>query len=146
MDTLKNQIFDSFLNIISQNENMPEHEQRALAYALMEAAMGFIELGINSFTKMHLEAVTDLEQHKKMFRDHIELIDKYTKAMLTSFKRQGFVKPDLDDNRRPILKGRTKMVDDMVVFLNALNDSVLAFYKDVYRMEDLIKEPQISLF
>lgn len=145
MDTLKNQIFDSFLSIISQY-SLPEHEQRALSSALTDKTMQQLDITVKSFTELHLKAVSDLEQHKKMFRDHIELIDKHTKEMLLSFKRQGFVKPDLDTNKKPILKGRTTMVDDMVAFLNKLNESVLAFYKDVYKMEDLIQTPQISLF
>lgn len=145
MDTLKNQIFNSFFQIISKY-NLPEHEQRNLTSTLTDEAMRYVNTSMQSFSELHLKAVTDLEQHKKMFRDHIELIDKHTKEMLVSFKKQGFVKPDTDKNGKPILKGRTTMVDEMVCFLNALNVSVLAFYKDVYKMEDLTQKPQISLF
>jgi hypothetical protein len=57
--------------------------------------------------------------------------------MYDSFRSQGFVKPDIDKKtNKPILKGRTTMVDEMVVFLNKMNKTVMDFYKDVYKIED----------
>jgi hypothetical protein len=39
------------------------------------------------------------------------------------------------------------MVDEMVYFLNLMNDSVILFYKDVYKVEETSNEtPQITLF
>jgi hypothetical protein len=46
-----------------------------------------------------------------------------------------------------VLKGKTTMVDEMVEFLNIVNDSVISFYKEVYKIEETSNEnPQITLF
>jgi hypothetical protein len=80
------------------------------------------------------------------------MLEKSVKILFDSFRKQGFIKPDIDKKtNKPILKGRTTMVDEMVDFLNKLNIIVLDFYKDVYRIEsrDEGKEfgvEQISLF
>jgi hypothetical protein len=80
------------------------------------------------------------------------MLEKSVKILFDSFRKQGFIKPDIDKKtNKPILKSRTTMVDEMVDFLNKLNIIVLDFYKDVYRIEsrDEGKEfgvEQISLF
>jgi hypothetical protein len=57
--------------------------------------------------------------------------------MYDSFRKQGFVKPEVDrKTNKPMLKGRTTMVDEMVDFLNKMNKTVMDFYKDVYKIED----------
>jgi hypothetical protein len=79
----------------------------------------------------------ELEQHKKLFRDHIELLDKHCKSMLFNFKSNGFVKVESDrKGGKQKLVGRTTMIDDMVKFLNILNESVSEFYQKVYKIKD----------
>jgi hypothetical protein len=105
----------------------------------------------DGLSKSASDALLDHEKHRKQFRDHIENIQKHSKVLLDSFKKQTFVKPDRDKNNKPVLVGRTRMVDEMVDFLNKLNKSVMDFYTQVYKIEDE-KEfktngiEQISLF
>jgi hypothetical protein len=72
--------------------------------------------------------------------------------MLEGFKKQGFIKYDKDPKtKKTIMVARTAMVTDMVQFLNQLNQMVMDFYQNVYKIdnsEDAYKTgiQQTSLF
>ena len=136
--TTKTKTLELFLNILEKNNpEMSESTRRKTAYILCDASMDILHENCDGLSKSMLDAVVDLEKYKKTFRDHIEDIQKITKTMYDSFRSQGFVKPDIDKKtNKPILKGRTTMVDEMVVFLNKMNKTVMDFYKDVYKIED----------
>lgn len=76
------------------------------------------------------------------------MLQKETNRVLTNFKSKGFVTKKYDEYRKmTVLKGKTTMVDEMVEFLNIVNDSVISFYKEVYKIEETSNEnPQITLF
>lgn len=131
--------------------DLPEHIRRNIAHDLMLESMEILKENTDGLAQSKADAFLEHEKHRKQFRDHIEVIQKHTKTMMDSFKKQGFVKPDRDKFNKPILKGRTTMVDEMVEFLNKLNKSVMDFYKDVYKVEETkdnkdIGIEQISLF
>lgn len=129
-----------------------EYKRRAIAHELNEHAFQVIQESVKFFSDSQNEKSLLLEQHRKLFHDHIVMIEKSVKILFDNFRKEGFVKPDIDKKtNKPVLKGRTTMVDDMVVFLNRLNVIVMDFYKDVYKIEnkEQAKEfgiEQISLF
>jgi hypothetical protein len=88
------------------------------------------------------------ESNRGQFKKHIDLLQKETNRLLVNFKENSFVTKKYDENKKTmVLKGRTTMVDEMVYFLNLMNDSVILFYKDVYKVEETSNEtPQITLF
>jgi hypothetical protein len=137
-NTTKSKTLDIFLKILEEKHpEMTEPKRRSTAIALCEASMQILNDNSEGLSKTMLDAVTSLESYKKTFRDHIEDIQSITKNMFTSFRSQGFIKPDIDKKtNKPYLKGRTSMVDEMVVFLNKMNKTVMDFYKDVYKIED----------
>jgi hypothetical protein len=116
--------------------DIEEHIRRKIANDLMNDSLIILKENSEGLSKSASDALLDHEKHRKQFRDHIENIQKHTKTMMDSFKKQGFVKPDRDKNNKPVLVGRTRMVDEMVDFLNKLNKSVMQFYTDVYKIED----------
>ena len=136
--TTKTKTLELFLKILEENHpEMSESTRRKTAYILCDASMDVLHENCDGLSKSMLDAVINLEKYKKTFRDHIEEIQKITKTMYDSFRSQGFVKPDIDKKtNKPILKGRTTMVDEMVVCLNKMNKTVMDFYKDVYKIED----------
>ena len=102
-------------------------------------------------SESYQNVVYELEQHRNLFREHIEMVDKSVKGLLASFKRQTFVKVEIDKKTgRNKLVGRTAMVTEMVQFLNELEDNVAEFYEKVYKVEEQnakeIGATQISLF
>ena len=137
-NTTKSKTLELFLKILEENHpEMTEPARRKTAYELCDASMDILNINCDGLSKTMSDAVLTLESYKKTFRDHIEEIQKITKTMYDSFRSQGFVKPDIDKKtNKPILKGRTTMVDEMVVFLNKMNKTVMDFYKDVYKIED----------
>lgn len=144
--TTKSTTLELFLKILEENHpEMTEAARRKTAYALCDASMDVLNTNTEGLSKAMSDAVIDLEKYKKMFRDHIEDIQATTKIMYDSFKKQGFVKPEIDrKTNKPVLKGRTTMVDEMVVFLNRLNKTVMDFYKDVYKIEDFKEAKDIN--
>ena len=134
---LKVRIFGEFINNLKENHNYLDAKQRySITYDLHKLAFEFYMKEIKSFSDSHNEKTIELEQHKKLFHDHINMIEKAAKTIITSFKAQGFVVPEIDKKtNKPYLKGRTTMVDEMVVFLNCLNVIVMDFYKDVYKIQ-----------
>jgi hypothetical protein len=148
----KAKTFDIFCQTLSEKyPDIDEHIRRKIANDLMNESMIILKDNSDGLSKSASDALLDHEKHRKQFRDHIENIQKHSKVLLDSFKKQTFVKPDRDKNNKPVLVGRTRMVDEMVDFLNKLNKSVMDFYTEVYKIEDE-KEfktngiEQISLF
>jgi hypothetical protein len=152
-NTLKGQTLNHFIDILEKNHSdLEEYKRRAIACELNEIAYEMLKESIKFFSDSQNEKSIELEQHRKLFHDHILMIEKNVKTILDSFKKQGFVKVEMDNKtNRNKLKGRTTMVDELVVFLNNLNKIVVDFYKDIYRIENKhqAKEfgvEQISLF
>lgn len=137
--TTKSKTLNIFLKILE--EKHPEWSEacrRNTAYLLCDASQEILLDNSDGLSNAMSNAIIDLEQHKKMFRDHIEQVQSITKTMFTSFQSQGFIKPDIDKKtNKPYLKGRTSMVDEMVTFLNKMNSTVIDFYKDVYKIQDI---------
>jgi hypothetical protein len=145
-NSTKSITLELFLKILEENHpEMTESVRRKTAYILCDASMDILNKNSEGLSKSMSDAVVDLEKYKKMFRDHIEDIQATTKTMYSSFRSQGFVKPEIDKKtNKPFLKGRTTMVDEMVVFLNRLNKTIMDFYKDVYKIEDFKDAKDIS--
>jgi hypothetical protein len=147
-DTLRK--FNEYLE--KEYSDIEEYKRRAIAHGLNEIAIDVITESVEFFSKSNSDNILELEQHRKIFHDYMNMIEKSVKILFDSFRKQGFVKPDIDKKtNKPVLKGRTLMVDEMVDFLNRLNIIVMDFYKDVYKIQSREdgKEfgvEQISLF
>jgi len=146
---LKDNIFNSFLIIIEEEfPELTEAKRRKLANRLSDKAQ--IEYLENSkgLTQLLKDMSSSHEAHRGQFKRHIDMLQKETNRVLTNFKSNGFVTKKYDEYRKmTVLKGKTTMVDDMVDFLNIVNDSVISFYKEVYKIEETSNEnPQITLF
>ena len=134
----KNRICDAFLDIIEEKcPELTEHQKRKISDELAKFTHEFMLSEKDEVQKGYQDAVLEMEVHRKQFRDHVDFIDKKSKIMLDSFKKQGFFKAEMDTKtNKPVLIGRTRMVDEMVEFMNSLNGSVMDFYKNVYKIED----------
>lgn len=150
---LKTKTLQKYIEFLTNKyPDLPESTIRSIANDLSVQTVDICTESLTELSKMRSDALLDLEKHRNQFRDHIILIEKNSKALLDSFKRQAYVKPEIDPKtRKPYLKGRTTMVDEMVVFLNKLNETVMDFYKNVYKIENResgkeFDVSQISLF
>lgn len=146
---LKENIFQSFLEILEQDyPELSEAKRRRLAEKLGDKAYSIYSENTKGLVKQLSEMTNSHESHRAQFKQHIDLLQKETNRLLAIFKEKAFVTKIYDENRKTtVLKGKTSMVDDMVYFLNLMNDSVILFYKEVYKMEETTNEnPQITLF
>jgi hypothetical protein len=153
LNHIKKQTEDIFHEHIEQIiPEAKEHIKRRIGVMLADQSNKMLQEGIHSFSDMNRHTIAELELHRKLFRQHIELIEKYTKLIVESFKRQGFISYDTDPKtKRPIVKARTALTTELVQFLNKLDDSVYEFYKNVYKIETPEQKlesgfQQISLF
>ena len=146
---LKDQIFNNFLQILeSEMPQLTEASRRKMAEKLIDGSYSVYKENTEGIVKQTSEAISDLERHRGLFKQYIDVVQKNTNLILANFKQNGFVTKKYDEyTKKTILKGRTTMVDDMVYFLNDLNDLVSLFYKDVYKVEQTTKDQQqITLF
>lgn len=135
--TTKNKLLDEFLNNIQQKHGVDEKLAWKLANELSEIANNTVQETNKGISESYTNTVTELEQHRKQFRDHIELVERRFKIMNESFLRQKFYVVDKDKKTgKPILVSRTAMVSEMVNFLNELNKSVEEFYINVYKLDE----------
>lgn len=146
---LKEQIFDNFLQILEvAMPQLTEAARRKIAEKLCQSAYDVYKVNSEGIVKQSSEAIVDLEKHRALFKKYIDFTQTSVNKILSNFKQNGFVTKKYDEyTKKTILKGRTTMVDDMVYFLNDLNDLVSLFYKEVYKVEQTTKDQQqITLF
>lgn len=146
---LKENIFQSFLETLEEDyPELTEAKRRRLAEKLGDKAYKIYSENTQGLVKQLTEMTNGHESHRAQFKQHIDLLQKETNRLLIGFKEKSFVTKQYDENRKTmVLKGKTTMVDDMVYFLNLMNDSVILFYKEVYKIEETTNEtPQITLF
>lgn len=128
---------DNFLAILEQKHpTISENDRWRVANDLAESAHAMMQSHNESISATYNANALELEQIKKKFRDNIEMIDKSAGALIANFRHNGFMKVETDRKTgRSKLVGRTTMVDDMVIFLNQMNDLVMNFYQEVYKIE-----------
>lgn len=128
---------DNFLAILEQkHQAIKENDRWRVANDLSESAHSMLQSHNESISATYNANALELEQIKKKFRDNIEMIDKSAGALIANFRHNGFMKVETDRKTgRSKLVGRTTMVDDMVIFLNQMNDLVMNFYQEVYKIE-----------
>lgn len=134
----KNKISELFLSHLeAKYPELTESQRWKIGTELSNIAHEIVMQTNHDMGEAYNKNILELEQHRKQFKEHIEFLDKYTKELIQSFKRQGFLKVQEDRKKgKNVLVGRTSMVTDMVDFLNVLNSSVIEFYKNVYKIEE----------
>jgi uncharacterized protein YaaQ len=128
---------------------MPEHARRAMASRLSQIAWEAVRENTEGFSKEYVTAISEMEAHKKMFRDHIDDLQVTSKALLTEMRKHGFATTKMDRGTgKMVLVGKTTVLTGIIDFLNRLNDMVSEFYTRVYRIEPDRGEArsQIKLF
>lgn len=137
-NTLKNKLFETIDKKLDETyPDMTEVNRRKLAYLVQSLSLEVLFENIDGLTKSHSEMVLEMESHKKMFKDHIESMQKDCKTLMATFKNTGMVKFEIDHKtRKPILKAKTTVVAEMVTFLNKLNELTMKFYENVYKIEE----------
>ena len=99
-------------------------------------------------SEQYQKLVGEYEQHRNQFREHIDFLHKSSKTLIHNLKHGTFVKIEHDRvTRQPYLMGKTKVVDEMVEYLNQVDKRIGEFYKEVYKIEETgTNNAQTTLF
>lgn len=149
MNNSKNIILDTFCKNLQENHpELPESVRWKIANELARIALETMIAHNKGIYDTYHNMALEYEQHRKKFKDHIDFIDKSSKTLIFNMKQGTFVTMQNDKKTgKPKLVGRTKVVDDMVDFLNKLDEEVFSFYKEVFKIEETdSNKPQMTLF
>jgi hypothetical protein len=136
-ERLKNKIEDAFIkDLESKYPNIGESTIYNIAHSLSDIANTMLMDNNEGLKSMVSNAVTDLEQHRKQFQEHVEYLQKSSTKILEVLKSKALITYEYDlKKKKNILKGRTAVLNEMIEYMNLLNDMVIAYYKNVYKIE-----------
>jgi hypothetical protein len=88
------------------------------------------------FANLNMTLSLEYEQNRVKFREHIEYIQTETEKLMKELTKMGLVYFEKNPKtNKPELKGRSTATTGVVKFLNALNEQVLDFYENVYKLQ-----------
>lgn len=137
-NTLKTKLFESFEQKLAEAyPDMAEHNRRNIANLMQTLSIDILIENNDGMTNAYNEAIKDLESHKKMFKDHIDNLQKESKNIIQILRKNGLVSTTIDrKTQKPILIGRTSVITETVAFMNKLNEFTMNFYEIVYKIEE----------
>lgn len=143
-NNFKKEIFDNiYKNIETICPDKTEAEKRQASDLLTNTAMDLMIENGKRLREMINKAVLDREKFISQYQDHIDFLHRKIKVVLESYKQHGVVTYDFDNVKgKKIMKGRSKVLDETINFLNELNDQVINYYQNVY---NITQESQIEV-
>ena len=137
-NTLKTKVFEAVEKSLAEvYPELPESKRRKLASLIQEDCLEIFMENMEGLGTSHAEIAVEMESHKKMFKDHIESMQKDCKSLMEAFKKNGMVSLQIDrKTRKPVLSAKTTVVAEMVAFLNRMNELTMEFYENVYKIEE----------
>jgi len=149
-ESLKNKIVSDFRCWIAENrQGMTESEARKIADALGAIAVEAAYANSEGHAAAYADAVRELESHRRRFREHVDSMQRVSKALLDFFKKEGMVSLERDfKTNRTRLKPRSRVMVGILEYLNTLDGFVTEFYRDVYKIDEKNNpdRAQITLF
>lgn len=137
-NTLKTKLFEAVEKSLAEVYPEIEEVKRRKIASLIQSLCSqiFIE-NMEGLGESHADIAVQMESHKKMFKDHIESLQKDCKSLMETFKTNGMVTVQIDPKTyKPALKAKTTVIAEMVILLNKLNELTMDFYENVYKIEE----------
>jgi len=138
MKTARDKLFAKFEDCLTLS--FPEISQpklRKCGNALVDIAYTEQSESIKVFSDLYRDISLKTEQHKLLFRQHIELISKHSNILMDELHKNQLVvvKTDKSSGKRQLV-GRSIFANSLVKFLTEMDESVRKFYVDVYEIKD----------
>jgi len=147
---LRNKLFSESIQVLSDlNTGLPESQARKIGSRVAENSIRILIENNQNMSEHYKDLILEAEQTKKMFREHIEVLQSETQSILKILKTTGMVKMEWNSKlKKNVLVAKTSVLQETVAFLNKMNTLVIDFYKDVYKVEETNNEDrlQITLF
>lgn len=134
------------LSLLNEKLNLTEHQAHVAANIGAEIGQQMLISSNSEFAIMNMNLTTEYEQNRLKFREQVEFLQKETDKLMNELKKLGMVYFEKNPKNNKIeLKARSTAMVGIVKFLNALEEQVLDFYQNVYKIEPDGKT-QMSLF
>lgn len=149
-ESIRNKMISDFREILSEGHpGISESEARKIADELGGIATRLSLENAQGIAENYSHAVRELEAHKRMFREHVDDLQRVSKSLLEFFKKHGVVSVEFDTRtRRPTLKPKSTVMVGIVEYLKTLDAFIARFYSEVYRIDEKNNDEraQIKLF
>jgi len=136
-ETIKKKIKDGMTAYLYESHpTLSEYQKNKIANDLRDMATDYIYKNSDGLQLLVSNAVTDLEQFRHQFQEYIDFLQLTTKKILEILKKQGVVYYEYDQKKKKnVMKGRSAVLTETVEYFNLLNDMVIDYYKNVYKVE-----------
>jgi hypothetical protein len=116
---------------------MSDYDKRKTSIALSEMTSIEIHNTNKDMSKTLMDLVIEYEVNRKKFRDAIEMIQANTKILMYNLKKEALITYKTNPKtKKTELVGRSQVLTDMVKFINKMDEMVLDFYENVYKIKD----------
>jgi hypothetical protein len=135
---LKNMYYERFIEVFELDNTYPlsDADKRNICNLLASSGIDIYEENFKKLNESYQELVLSDEQTRTQFIGMINFIEKNTKVLINNFIKQGVIK--LEHNalkKKQMVKAKTTMLVEVADYLNIMNDLVLSFYTDVYKID-----------
>ena len=135
---MKNLYYETYLEVFELDNSYPltDAQKRSICNLLAASGTDIYEDNFKKLNESYQELVLSDEQTRTQFIGMINFIEKNTKVLINNFITQGFIR--LEHNalkKKQMVKAKTTMLVEVADYLNIMNDLVLSFYTDVYKIE-----------
>lgn len=149
MQTDKNKLKNLIISCLdSEFTDIPEHIRQKIANKTTEICLEFHNEINKELKIMYNELSLSYERNRTLYTEQIDYMKKMTEKLMEVYNEKGVVKVEYDSALgKNVMKFRTTMLEETVVYMNKLNDLVIQYYKEV--MKEKKKEftiMQSSLF
>ena len=128
---LRNKLFSESIQVLSDlNTGLPESQARKIGSRVAENSIRILIENNQNMSEHYKDLILEAEQTKKMFREHIEVLQSETQSILKILKTTGMVKMEWNSKlKKNVLVAKTSVLQETVAFLNKMNTLVIDFYK-----------------
>jgi hypothetical protein len=134
----KNIMYEHFIEVLTKDKSIELEGAllRKVANTLAIASMDIHDENFEILSKSHGELVLNYERNRTQFIGMVNFIEKSSKFILTTFKKETLVKMEYSAlTRKTQMKANSNVLTDVVKYFNHMNDLVIKFYSDVYEIE-----------
>ena len=131
-------MYEHFIEVLENDKSIQLEGAllRKVANTLAVASMDVHDENFKILLKSHGELVLNYERNRTQFIGMVNFIEKSSKFILTTFKKETLVKMEYSAlTRKTQMKANSNVLTDVVKYFNHMNDLVVKFYSDVYEIE-----------
>lgn len=131
-------MYEHFIEVLEKDKSIDIDGAllRKVANTLAFASMEIHDENFDNLSKLHGEMSLSYERNRTQFIGMVNFIEKSSKFILTTFKKETLVKMEYSAlTRKTQMKANSTVLTDVVKYFNQMNELVIKFYSEVYEIE-----------